>query len=100
GRGLSLRIGVAQPDGAVEDETAGRRVRIAAEIAQPLELHRLLAVARGERRLETAIGEDLERLRIEIGGEIATGARRRAEEERVVLADLPRHRPRRADPMQ
>ena len=59
-RFLDLGPGVAQRDGAVEDQLAGRGVRIHAEVAQPLEL---VAAADGaasrRRRLQLAAASPL-----------------------------------------
>jgi hypothetical protein len=42
-----LGPGVAQADGAVEHQPLGRGVFVRAEIAQPLELHRVIGIAAG-----------------------------------------------------
>src|SRR5260370_42657173 len=51
-RRLRLRPAVAQTDRAVEHQPARRRILVAVEIAEPLELHRRVLVRRGERGLE------------------------------------------------
>src|SRR5579863_2551422 len=62
----NLGPGVAQADRAVEHQPIGRRIRIEAEIALPLELHRLVGIFAGQSRLNARIGDDFERLGIEI----------------------------------
>src|SRR5215475_6844679 len=54
------RPGIAQADRAVEHETARRRVRIAAEIALPLELDGVVGICRGKRGLEPAVRQHFE----------------------------------------
>ncbi len=49
---LSLGPAVAQPDRPVEDEPARRRIRVAAEIPLPFELHGLVRIIRGQCRLD------------------------------------------------
>src|SRR5262249_26165229 len=66
---------------------AGRRAEVATEIAEPLELHRSVAVGRRQGRLELAIAQHLERVRIEVRGEIAS-VRAWALEQLIVEADL------------
>src|SRR5205085_3728729 len=61
GFGERLREGVAQSDGADEDRIAGSGIPVAAEIAEPLELHRLVGVRRDSGRLQHAAGEDFKR---------------------------------------
>src|SRR5437667_12870744 len=69
--GGHLRPGIAQADRAVEHEPAGPRIRVAAEVTEPLELDRLRRIAAGENRLELAVGQHFERVRIEVGDEVA-----------------------------
>ena len=78
GPGERLRKRVAEADRADEDRLAGRRIPVAAEIAQPLELHRLVGVRRRRGRLEHRAGQDLERVRIEVGGKVRDVGRRRS----------------------
>src|SRR5262249_22811269 len=67
--GADLRPGVAQPDRPVEHRFARLRIRVAHEIALPLELHGLGCIAAGEPRLEPRVGQHLEGIRIDVGGE-------------------------------
>src|SRR5579863_2460366 len=67
---FDLGPGVFQRDGAVENRLSQGRVEIDAEISQALEL---IAVARdgaGQRGLKLAVSQHLERIRVEIRGEI------------------------------
>src|SRR4051812_35261634 len=72
---LGLGVAVAQPDRPVEDEPAGGGVLVEIEIALPFELNRRLEIADRERRLEAAVLQQLERVRVQIGEEIAAAAR-------------------------
>src|SRR5262249_16467157 len=65
-----LGPGVAQADRAVEHQRAGLGVRVAGKIALALELHRVGRIVPDERRLDHGAGEPLERVGIEVGGEI------------------------------
>src|SRR5439155_20964665 len=60
-----LRPGIAQPDGAVEHGAAGPRVRIAAKVTLPFELHRLDGIAGSKRGLDPAIAEHFKRIGVE-----------------------------------
>src|SRR4051794_7433446 len=86
-----LRKGVAQADGAVEHGLAGRGILVAHEIALPLELHHLAGIVGCDRRLDPGVGQDFQRLRIEVGGEIRS-VRTGVREQLIVDADFPRHR--------
>src|ERR1700733_3772797 len=77
---------------------ARRRVAVAHEIALALELYRTGRIGFGDGGLDPRVGENLERLRVEIGGEIG-GVRRRIEEQLIVDADFGRYRLRRRQPM-
>src|SRR5215469_176591 len=55
------RIAVPETNGAVKDKTARRTVGVAAEIAEPLELHGSHVIVGGERRLQHAAGQHLDR---------------------------------------
>src|SRR4030088_402821 len=66
-----LGPGIAQPDGAVEHEPAWRRIPVAAEIALPLELNRIVGIGAGESRLDPAVRQHFQRAWIEIGREVA-----------------------------
>src|SRR5580700_4326257 len=90
-RHLRPRPAVAQPDRAVEDEPPRRRIRIAAEIAEALELHRGFAVVAGKRWFEQRAGYHFQGSRVEVGHHVALGAGMGAAEQRVVEADLSRH---------
>src|SRR5579862_9564646 len=61
-----------QPDRAVEDEPVGAGIGVEAEIALALELHGVADGGHGQRRLDPA-RQRFERMRIEIGKEIAAG---------------------------
>src|SRR5882672_12405535 len=63
--------GIAQADGPVEHQASGRRIPIAHEIALPFELHYIGRISRRDRGFDPCIGENFERMRIEIGGEIS-----------------------------
>ena len=76
-----------------------RAVGIAAEISQPLELHRRRAIVLGDRRLEAAILEHFQRVRVEVGHQIAAGAGIGPAEQRVVEPHFRRERIGRRDPM-
>src|ERR1700684_2893235 len=65
-----LRKGVAQSYGSVQHQAPRRRIFVADEIALPLELHGLARIGLGNRRLNPDVCQKLQRLRIEVGGEI------------------------------
>ena len=67
---------VLQRHRAVEHRRVRARVRIDAEIAQPLELEARAWRRLGERRLDLAADEPLERVRVEVGQRIASVLRR------------------------
>src|SRR5437764_6446015 len=67
---LHFRPAVAQRDRAVEYQTARPRLRIETEIPLPLELHGLPGTRARQCRFEPALGQNLARTRVEIGGEI------------------------------
>src|ERR1700731_646735 len=71
---LRLGITVAQTHRAVEDEPARPRIRIEAEIALALELHRRIARRVGERGLEAGVAHHVDGIRVDVGEEIASGA--------------------------
>src|ERR1700730_7498903 len=84
--GSRARLGpaVAQPDRAVEDEPARRRVGVSAEIALALELDRRRLLGAGEPRLDDRARQYFERVRVEVIHEVAAGAGIGAGEQRVV----------------
>src|SRR6266853_5331580 len=96
----SLRPAVAQLHRAVEDEAVRGAVEISAEIALALELNRLSLPRSSQCGLHSAPGQGLERVRIEIGNEIAARAGVELVEKRVVEPDFRWHGIRRRDPMQ
>src|SRR5579862_8988201 len=65
---------VAQADRAVEHQMPRRAVGVAAEIAEPLELHRRQAVVLGDGRLEAAVPQHFEGVGVDVGHQIAGGA--------------------------
>src|SRR5256885_6177489 len=86
---LDLRPGVAEPDGAVEDQARGRRLeRVDAEVPLALELVARPGLRAGEEGLDSAPGEHLERVpvqdRLEVLDLVGLGDR----EEVVVQAHL------------
>src|ERR1700749_4227734 len=88
---LELGPGVPEAEGAVEDEPAGRRVGIRAEVAEALELHGLTDWQFGERRLNQAFLEHRLRVGVEVGVEVAFSAGIGAGEETVIDAHLGGH---------
>src|SRR6185503_4230066 len=96
---LRLCVAVAQADGAVEDWLAGRAIRIGGEIALTLELDRLAYLCLAERRLEPRIGDHFQRIRIEVGHQIAARAGISPREERVIETNFRRQRSLRIDPV-
>src|SRR5262249_52207751 len=63
---LRFGVAVAQSDRAIEDEPLGRAVGVATEVALPLELHGRFGFGIGERGLELALAQHLERVGIEV----------------------------------
>src|SRR5262245_60629192 len=99
--GLSaLHLGprVAQADRAVEDRAARLRIRVAIEVALALELHGGIGVAAGDGGLQLAIVQHFERIRVEVGREVA-GIRIGTREQGIVEAHFGRYRVGRRDPM-
>src|SRR5277367_7144332 len=84
-----LRKGVAQSYGSVQHQALRRRIFVADEITLPLELHGLTRIGLGNRSLDSGIVQNLQRLRIEVGGEIG-GIWDRLGKEVVVDADFGR----------
>src|SRR4051812_17941692 len=78
-----LGVAVAQTDGAVEHRLARRRVLVAREVTLALELHRFGGVVGRERRLDARLAQHLERVWIELGGEVRD-VRLRLGEERII----------------
>src|SRR5215212_9300390 len=93
-----LRPGILQRDRAVEDEVAGSRIGIEREVGESLELVTLGRQSIAERRLAFRL-HDLERIRIQVGFEIAVCVRLSDSEEPIVKADLCVDRMRRAHPV-
>ena len=65
-----FRKGIAQADRSVEHGMIGRRILVTHEITLPLELHHIRRIGLRDRWLDPGALENLQRLRIEIGGEI------------------------------
>src|SRR5690242_19283227 len=68
---LNFRPGIPQAHGAIENEPTGLGVWVEAEVALALELHRLAGFQRRKRGFETRLSQHFERIRIDLGGEIA-----------------------------
>src|SRR4029077_11487772 len=65
-----LGPGVAQADRAVEHRPLRGGVLVRTEIAEPLELYRIIGIASGERRLDAGVRNHFERIGIDVGGKI------------------------------
>src|SRR5215470_18510547 len=86
---LDLPPGVAQPHRAIENGAPRRGVaRVDAEVAGSLELDQVANLGRREGRLDLAVGEHGERLRIQRGAEILRVVRLGLGEQRVVEPHL------------
>ena len=89
-----LRKGIAQADGPVKHWMFRRRILIAHKITLPFELDHLGRIGFRHCGLDPRVGQDFQRLRVEVGGEIG-GVRIRFGEQRIVNTNFGRHRLRR-----
>src|SRR5262249_6200323 len=86
---FDLPPAVAQPHRAIEDGAPWRGVaRVDAGVAGPLELDQVADLGRSEGRLDLAVGEHGERLRVQRGAEILRVVRLGLGEQRVVEPHL------------
>src|SRR5262249_140053 len=97
---LSLREGVAERNGAVEDRVVLVLVLVETEISEPLELDRLAYVHPCEGWLYKHASQDFERVRVDVLGEVTVRAGIGPREQRIVEPDFRRPRFRRGDPVQ
>src|ERR1700693_2128461 len=96
---LHLRPGIAQADRAVEHGSARLGIGVEAEVALALELDRCAGLGSCKRRLKSAFGKHFDRIRIEIGGDIAAAGVRPCEQ-RIVEPHFRRDRVRGRNAMQ
>ena len=100
---ISIFAQFAQRHGAVEDQAAGGRIRVHAEIAEPLELEPRARRGALQARLDAAAGQHLQRIRVNVRLPVRAlrhVIRVRLGEERVVQARLRLERVRGRDPVQ